>query len=282
MQSKFLADGSLAECYNEALRLEKVGDWQRAAALYRQCLVLDPEDHGGASVRLASLGAAAAPPKAPDAYVATLFNQQAAEFDRILVEDLGYGVPMQLAGRFHELKLGPFQHMLDLGCGTGLSGLTLKASCTHTTGVDLAEAMIEEAYERGVYDALFVNEAVFFLEEWCRQNDRDPAGFPLFDLIVATDVLPYIGDLAPLFDGISHATSTSATLAFSCETIDNETFEKNGWSITPHQRFAHGRDYLVSELKRTGWTLVDCQPIRVRMESGKPIPGWLVIAWHGN
>jgi len=282
VQSKPSVNQSLADCYNEALRLEKAGDWQRAAALYRQCLVLDPEDHGGASVRLASLGAAPAPAKAPDAYIATLFNQQAAHFDQILVEDLGYAVPMQLASRFQPLKLGPFQHMLDLGCGTGLSGLALKAYCTYQTGVDLAEAMVEEADERGVYDALFVNEAVYFLEEWRRQHEKQPADYPLFDLIVATDVLPYIGDLAPLFDGLSHAASTNATLGFSCETIDNAAVEKNGWSITPHQRFAHGRNYLESELKRTGWALIDCQPIRIRMESGKPIPGWLVLARHGH
>ena len=46
----------------------------------RECL--------GASVRLAAMGRAPAPDAAPPAYVATLFDQNAASFDDMLVDQL--------------------------------------------------------------------------------------------------------------------------------------------------------------------------------------------------
>ena len=60
---------ALAEAYNRALDLEKTGDLDAAAKAYAQVLEIDPEDHGGAAVRLASMGRGETPPRAPDAYV---------------------------------------------------------------------------------------------------------------------------------------------------------------------------------------------------------------------
>jgi predicted TPR repeat methyltransferase len=48
-------DDALAEAYNRALSLEKSGDFDLAAAAYAEVLALDPDDHGGAAVRLASM-----------------------------------------------------------------------------------------------------------------------------------------------------------------------------------------------------------------------------------
>src|SRR5690606_13779440 len=103
--------------YNSALALEKAGRFEEAAAAYRKVLVIDPDDHGGAAVRLASMGFGDTPPKAPDAYVATLFDQHAEAFESILVDQLEYCVPLLVRQRIQALGLGPFRKMLDLGCG---------------------------------------------------------------------------------------------------------------------------------------------------------------------
>ncbi len=87
---------ALAEAYERALALEKAGDFDAAAKAYEDVLRIDPDDHGGAAVRLASMGRGAVPLKAPDAYVSTLFDQHAEMFDTILVDQLGYDVPLQL------------------------------------------------------------------------------------------------------------------------------------------------------------------------------------------
>src|SRR5690606_33202058 len=137
---------ALAEAYNRALDLEKSGDFNAAAEAYRKVLEIDPDDHGGAAVRLASMGRGQVPPKAPDAYVSTLFDQHAEMFDSILVDQLGYDVPLQLREMLLELDDEFFaERMLDLGCGTGLSADALDDMAGHKTGVDISENMIEVA-----------------------------------------------------------------------------------------------------------------------------------------
>ncbi len=126
---------ALADAYNKALELEKSGKFEDAAAAYRTVLELDPDDHGGAAVRIASMGIGEAPPKAPDAYVATLFDQHAEAFESILVDQLEYCVPLLVRQRIQALGLGPFKKMLDLGCGTGLTGGALRDIVDDITGL---------------------------------------------------------------------------------------------------------------------------------------------------
>ena len=80
-------DDPLARAYNRGLALEKSGDLDGAAASFAEVLKLDPEDHGGAAIRLAAMGRGATPDTAPPAYVATLFDQNAAQFDDMLGSD---------------------------------------------------------------------------------------------------------------------------------------------------------------------------------------------------
>lgn len=271
---------ALADAYNAAITHEKAGRWDQAAALYRQCLALAPSDPCGAAMRLASMGLGPAPERAGDAYMATLFDQVADRFDHILTEELGYAVPMQAAQWLKANRPGPYDRLLDLGCGTGLSGMMLEDICAHATGVDISEQMVEKADERAAYDALYVNEAVHFLEEWAKS--ADPAHAP-FDLIVATDVLPYFGPLEPLFDGIAANAAPTARLVVSAETLPELVSSDPDWSVTPHQRFAHAATYLEAMCARAGFTAIElCQPITVRHEQGAPIPGFLVIAATGQ
>ncbi len=67
-------DDALADAYDRALGLEKSGDHEAAAQAYRKLLTLDPDDHCGAAIRLAAMGRGETPKKAPDAYVAMLFD----------------------------------------------------------------------------------------------------------------------------------------------------------------------------------------------------------------
>ena len=267
---------ALEDAYTSALALEKSGKFAEAASMYQKCLTLDPSDMCGASVRLASMGAAQSPEKAPDAYVATLFDQHAEDFDDILTGSLGYAVPMQVATILNRDAPGPYKRMLDLGCGTGLSGMMLQALCDYAIGVDLSENMIDKSDERACYDELFVNEAVHFLQEWAKRQEETHLPF---DLIVATDVLPYIGALEPLFDGICANAESAARLVFSSETLPDEQMGGKAWRVTPNQRFAHSKHYLQEMCARAGFAnITHFEDIVVRSEQGKPIPGYLVIA----
>ncbi len=260
----------LEKAYNKALRLEKSGDLDGAAALYREVLLLDPQDRGGASVRLASMRRGDAPDRAPPAYVETLFDQHAEVFDNVLVEQLGYAVPVQLRQMLADLRAGSFGRVLDLGCGTGLTGGELRAMSRFIAGVDISERMIELASEREVYDELFVGEALEFLlsggddERW--------------DLIAATDVMPYLGNLEPLVEAASRKLEPGSLFAFSTETLSEELFDDRGYTVGKYQRFAHSESYLRSLLQRAELAVEAFEPITVRHEQGEPVPGHLVLA----
>ena len=258
---------ALAEAYNRALALEKAGDFDAAGKAYAEVLALDPEDHGGAAVRLASMGRGETPAKAPDAYVATLFDQHADVFEDVLVDQLEYHVPVLVRQRLQALGLGPFKRVLDLGCGTGLTGGALRDMADDITGIDLSENMVEIAHEKDLYDTLYVAEAADFLED----NDDAP-----FDLITATDVLPYLGQLEPLFFGAAENMVSGGYFIFSSETLPDETLSGRPFMVGPHQRFAHAGRYVRQRLEETGFDLVEMIDITVRLEEGAPIAGHLV------
>jgi 2-polyprenyl-6-hydroxyphenyl methylase/3-demethylubiquinone-9 3-methyltransferase len=267
--AKKIDEDALAEAYNRALALEKAGDVDAAVKAYEEVLAIDPDDHGGAAIRIAAMGRGETPARAPDAYVETLFDQHAEVFEDVLVDQLGYHVPMLVRQRLQELKLGPFKRMLDLGCGTGLTGGTLRDLCRDMTGIDLSENMVEIAHEKDLYETLFVAEAEDFLED----NDEEP-----FDLITATDVLPYLGALEPLFFGAAENLTKGGLFIFSSETLPEATLEGRSYMVGPHQRFAHAESYVRERLASTGFELIEITDINVRMEDGRPTPGHLVIA----
>lgn len=260
---------ALAEAYNRALTLEKAGDVEAAVKAYQEVLAIDPEDHGGAAVRIAAMGRGETPPKAPDAYVETLFDQHAEAFEDILVEQLGYAVPMMVRQRLQTLNLGPFKRLLDLGCGTGLTGEALRDMAEDITGIDISENMVEIAHEKDLYETLYVAEVEDFLED----NDDEP-----FDIITATDVLPYLGALEPLFFGAAENLNADGLLIFSSETLDEKTLAGRPYMVGPHHRFAHAENYVRERLAATGFDILEVTDINVRMQDGNPTPGHLVIA----
>lgn len=260
---------ALAEAYNRALALEKAGEIDAAVKAYEEVLAIDPDDHGGASVRIAALGRGEAPPKAPDAYVETLFDQHAEAFEDILVEQLGYAVPVMVRQRLQQLGLGPFQRLLDLGCGTGLTGGALRDMVTDMTGIDISEKMVEIAHEKDLYETLYVAEIEDFLED----NDDEA-----FDLVTATDVLPYLGALEALFFGAAENMVSGGIFVFSSETAGDDVLAGRPFMVGPHQRFLHAESYVRERLVATGFELVEISDINVRMQDGSPSPGHLIVA----
>jgi len=261
-----MTEDALADAYNTGLAHEKAGRLDEAEAAYRKALALDPADPGGVAVRLAAMGRSEAPSQAPEAYVAMLFDQHAEVFDGILVDQLGYAVPMTTRERIQAKGLGPFDRMLDLGCGTGLAAVALEDMCGHLTGADLAETMVEISDEKDLYDDLYVAEATSFLLAAAEDDEA-------WDLIVATDVLPYIGDAEPFLKAAAGRLAPKGVLAFSTETLPG----LSAWKVTPHHRYAHAQSYIEDRAAAAGLGLVDLADIIVRHEKGAPIPGHLYL-----
>ena len=88
--------------------------------------------------------------------------------------------------------------ILDLGCGTGGAGAWLKDYARSLTGVDLSENMIALARKKLLYQDLHVQS----LNEYLQTSVKK------FDLVVASDVLSYVGALESTFQQVINKTSS--------------------------------------------------------------------------
>ena len=84
------------------------------------------------------------------------------------------------------------QPWVDLGCGTGGAGAWLKDYARSLTGVDLSENMIALARKKLLYQDLHVQS----LNEYLQTSVKT------FDLVVASDVLSYVGALESTFQQV--------------------------------------------------------------------------------
>ena len=87
--------------------------------------------------------------------VTGFYQDWAASYDAE-IEQNGYATPRRCAEALGALAGDLDAPVLDLGCGTGLSGLALRAAgFTCIDGVDVSAAMLEHAHSReGVYRSL--------------------------------------------------------------------------------------------------------------------------------
>ncbi|MBS7791138.1 tetratricopeptide repeat protein [Roseococcus sp. SDR] len=208
---------------------------------------------------LAALGAAPIPDRAPAAYVRDLFDAFAPRFDAELEGALAYRTPALLAALITDLPPG---RTLDLGCGTGLSGLALKPHATRLEGLDLSPRMLAEARARNLYAALHEADLLDFLP-------KHPARY---DLIAAADVLNYLGDLTPAFTAIATALKPGGTALFSLETGTEPVALGEG------MRFRHNPDHALTLAAQAGLTLVRREDAVLRQEKGQPVNGILIRA----
>ncbi len=231
-----------------------------AVSVFQQVLELNPADDRARHLLRVLKGEN--PDAPPDAYVRSLFDPVAGRFDHHLVHRLKYHAPENLARLVRSLHTSGerFHHALDLGCGTGLSGLAFRAMTKSLTGVDLAAKMIARAQLKGVYDALAQGSVDAFLD-----TTRNT-----YDLFIATDVLIYIGKLDTLFDKVARRAAPGAWFVFSTESVDGPDFE-----ALPTGRYAHSMFYIQKLADRFNFTVAACQATEIREEHGDPVPGHL-------
>jgi predicted TPR repeat methyltransferase len=242
---------------------ENLADKDGATAAYSKVLALDPVDGLGAAPRLARLGSLALA-ALPPAYVRALFDSYAPRFEKHLTQGLAYRGPALIVAALDKSAPGRrFTCALDLGCGDGLIGASLKSRVESLTGVDLSSAMVAKARRRDAYDALAIDDLAAFL---ARRRDGEA------DLIVAADVLPYLGDLAPLFRAAARVLSTDGLFAFTAEACDGEAYRLNAGL-----RFAHSRAYLEQCAAAAGLNVRLLEPEAARQEKGQDAPGWVGV-----
>ncbi|HET7680453.1 MAG TPA: methyltransferase [Xanthobacteraceae bacterium] len=249
---------------------EKLGDADAAAAAYRKAREADPDDRHGALVNLMRLKAAE-PSGMPPAYVRTLFDHYAPDFDRSLTEGLNYSAPMLLLAGVEAAardagRAMHFAAMLDIGCGTGLAGAAFRAKVDALVGVDLSPRMIEQARQKNIYDRLEVGDLLEFLAAETHVGNS-------YDLILAADVFAYLPDLAPVARAVSAVLARGGLFAFSVESNDGE-----GVELGEALRFSHSAGHVRGALEGAGLKLLGLDSASTRTEKGFPVPGLIAVA----
>ncbi len=236
-----------------------LGHLLEAQAAYRSYLTLDPTDRLGARVALAAAGGER-PDRVPADFVARLFDEYAASFDYHLTAKLGYSGPRHLRRLLQPWleALDRAPTVADLGCGTGLMAAELLDVGAVLDGVDLSAKMIAKARAKGFYTTLHIGDLI----DWLASPPRRP-----YDLIIAADVLNYLGDLTPVFTAMRPILAPDGRAVFTLETNDRtETYD-----VGARLRFRHNREHVAGLAVAAGFTVLSISDAVLRKESGRPV-----------
>ena len=195
--------------------------------------------------------------RAPAKYIEQLFDQYADHYDLHLTKGLAYNIPE----KFMELYKNLNRHdntALDLGCGTGLCAQTFTKYITHIEGLDLSANMLALAKKTGAYQKLYQQDIFDFLTE----NKKR------YDLIIAGDVLVYIGELSALFPLIANALNPSGGMLCNIEKS-----EQLGYQVDQSGRFKHHSEYIVKQARDAGLSLTKQVQASTRYQQNHPVAG---------
>ena len=246
---------------NLAYVFKKIGRQNIAINHYKEALNINPDDAETQHLLNALIGnKSIAPPKE---YVRSLFDSYAEKFDDSLIKKLGYNLPFQI--KELALKADPsrtkFDKVIDLGCGTGLSGKELRDISNNLTGIDLSENMVVKARELDVYDSLIVGDIVEILSTAQEK----------YDLFIALDVLIYIGEVESIFNAVKNCSNKNALFIFSIEIQEDD-----GYSLLKSARYSHSVEYVLNSASEN-FKLIESRDVKLRKEKKDWINGKLFI-----
>jgi predicted TPR repeat methyltransferase len=202
-------------------------------------------------------------------YVENLFDVFAPDFDKVLA-DLHYTSPQEIAAElsaFYASKHTLPQHILDLGCGSGLCGWELRKIFPEAelVGVDISSQMLAEAKRKNIYQKLVK----------CDLSDCFKMINQKFDIITTSDVLTYFGCLDDIFFGVKNTLLSGGIFAF---TISLNLRNQQDYFLTPSSRFVHQSSYIESLLTNNDFKIIKSEEKILRHEGDKEVRGKLFLA----
>ena len=276
-----------ADVYNNiGITHKRNGKKQAAIQYFRLAQEVQAGD-SHAAVHLASMNADTSDVSGMDpSYVAGLFDGYSSRFEQELLEDLGYTghemvVDAILAFDEANLRQGmkyPREQLVDLGCGTGLTGELLRSKYNDASvvGVDLSKRMAHMARSRMmkegngelVYSDVQQMDAVLFLK-----GLQDAS----VDAILASDVFIYIGDLESIFQEAERVLVDGGLLIFTVESTTE------GMKLLPSGRFGHSKDYIERLASTSKFGLIHTWTEgTLRMQGGVAVDGAAVTLQSGG
>lgn len=228
---------------------------------FRQALRIQPHNQSIAYI-VESLAQNKLLNTAPADYIRSLFDAYADHYESHLLEALDYKIPQIFYNMMQPLIKNSRRDILDLGCGTGLCGVPFKPYANSLTGVDLSAKMLEQAQNKNIYTHLHLADLTDYLANKINQ----------FDIILAGDVLVYIGDLAAFFMGITQALRPNGYVIFNTEISETQDYNMN-----QSGRFAHNRFYINNLAKQNLLTEISYLKCVTRLQNNEAVNGYVYI-----
>lgn len=203
------------------------------------------------------------PPRASDRAILQIYKDFAKSYEERMLQDLKYTGPERLKDAIKAVigeRTG--LDVLDIGCGSGLSGVALKTFARELTGIDLSPEMLEIARKRGIYDHLEAAEITAWLGDTSKR----------FDIIAALDCLIYFGDLKPVVLGAAKRLKPGGIVFLS-----TERGTKYPFSITDSGRYDHHPDHIRDVAEATGLELAVLSQAFLRKEYGADVIGNVAV-----
>lgn len=190
-------------------------------------------------------------------YARQLFDAFADSYEQTMTK-----LHPQIIHKFKELNGNLKGNILDLGCGTGLAAQALKNDDTTFVGVDISEQMLKIADKKQLYQELYAQDILAFLQNHTLQK---------YNLILAFDVFCYLGKLDEIFTYFQ-----GKNIWFSIELADSE--RGKDYYLMPNGRYKHTSGYIERALKVAGFKNIQAYALTLRQEKGENVQGILYNA----
>lgn len=273
---------------NLALILKDIGEYEQALDLFFNAFIKTPQTveisqniaqtltmlqtkNPNRALQIAKRWVKTAPNNVWALHTLAFFNGKSAgdeqQFYELLFDAFAenYNTTMQNInyGIFHkikELEINLTGSILDLGCGTGLSGQELKTPENEFTGIDISQNMLNLAAQTKAYKSLIK----ISIEEFLQSHKLD------YNYIIAFDVFNYLQKPEDLFNKMA--------LISMLFTIENAPLEVATNCLIPAGRYQHNPLYIKEKLANAGYDNIKAYPLVLRTESGTPVNGTLFFA----
>jgi len=242
---------------------QKLGSNASAAAAWKESLRLEPGQSDLQYVLRILEGDL--PQQCDPVYVEDLFDDYAAQFDAHLVGQLAYSGPQACRCLFDRV-VGEDGHLrskavraLDLGCGTGLSGVPFRELVSHLTGVDISRQMLGFAGKRCIYDQLIHSDI-----DTAVANFR--AAKQTFEIVLIVETLVYFGRLEAVLAGVAKLLAGPGSLLIvTVEELDAND-EAGGFKAVGSGRFKHTAQYVRDTARMVGMSILASESTSLRRD----------------
>ena len=152
--------------------------------------------------------------------------------------------------------------IIDLGCGAGAMGKFLRSVANRLVGLDVSHEAL--ALARDSYDEVILGDVEVTTLSIASRS---------MDVVVASDVLPYLGELDAFFRESARIVRPRGLVAVSVESLADDV--RLGYELRFTGRFAHTRAHVVDVATRSGLVLlsessVTGEPISPEIRSALP------------